>query len=269
MHRMHDNVNSMAPNTSALANGLTVLQMLVDEPGPLSASEIARRMGMHQSSISRILATLAEAGFAQKVGAQAFSPDYGVLSLSVASLNKYSIAQLPRTALERAAADYPGHSFALSVLWRGRIIYFLRTCQGQETRVFDADGRWPLHLSSPGLCLLLSLPADEALELLDGSRRRLGWDRPGPAAPPSPEEALFQVRAGVSHECLVLDDWQAVGRRSSAIALNLAGYPPVALSMAGTTDLMSIPDVRLALHTVRREVESAMTTNTASQSATK
>lgn len=261
MHRMHDIVNNVTQTPSALSNGLTVLQMLVDENGPLSASEIARRMGMHQSSISRILATLSEAGFAQKIGSHAFAPDFGVLSLSVASLNKYDVARRPRAALESAAAQHSGQTFALSVLWRGRIIYFLRSRMGQETRVFDADGRWPLHLSSPGLRLLLEMPEREALTLLEESRDRLGWDRPGPAAPKSPEEALAMAKAADSHDCLILDDWQAAGRRTSAISLDLGGYPPIALSMAGSTDLAEPADVRLILHALRREVEAAMATS--------
>lgn len=248
----------MNSGPSALSNGLAVLQMLVDATGPLTATEIARRMGMHQSSISRILATLADAGFAQRVP-QGFSPDFGVLSLSVASLNKYDLAQRPRAALADAARECPGYTFALSVLWRGRTIYFLRTLHGQETRVFDADARWPLHLSAPGLRLLLQLPEDEALALLVTSRERLGWDTPGPAAPLSPEQALASARASDEHGCVILDDWQAAGRRTSAIALDLPGYPPVALSMAGPTELRDPAEVRLILHSVRRDVEAVMT----------
>lgn len=248
----------MSSPPSALSNGLAVLQMLVDAKGPLTATEIGRRMGMHQSSISRILATLAEAGFAQRF-AQGFGPDFGVLSLSVASLNKYDLAQRPRTALADAAAAYQGYTFALSVLWRGQIIYFLRSREGQETRVFDADGRWPLHLSGPGLRLLLQMPEAEALDLLRGSRERLGWDTPGPASPDSPEAALANARATDEHGCIILDDWQAPGRRTSAIALDLEGYPPVALSLAGASDLRAPAEVRLILHSVRRDVEAAMT----------
>lgn len=248
----------MTSTPSALSNGLAVLQMLVDARGPLTATEIGRRMGMHQSSISRILATLADAGFAQRF-AQGFGPDFGVLSLSAASLNKYDLAQRPRRVLEAAANECPGYTFALSVLWRGQIIYFLRTMSGQETRVFDADARWPLHLSAPALLLLQQLPEPEALELLAGSGDRLGWSTPGPEAPASPSQALEKARIADQHGCIILDDWQAAGRRASAIALDLADYPPVALSMAGPVDLHGPGEVRLILHSVRREVESAMT----------
>lgn len=247
----------MTAQPSALANGLAVLQLLVDADSPLSATDIARRMGLHQSSVSRILRTLADAGFAQKIGPRSFAPDFGVLSVGAAAVDKFDLAHRPREAMATAAAKAPGHAMALSVLWRGQVIYFLRSRHGFETRVFDADG-WPLHLSAPGMRLLLDLAEDDALALLDGSRQRFGWAAPGPQAPGSPQDALEHARDSLEHDCLILDDWQAPGQRAAAIEIDLPNHPPVALSMAGPADLLDHSDIRLLLHSARRSIEAAM-----------
>src|SRR5699024_3692979 len=65
----------------ALARGLYVLRRLV-ESGPMSATELARELGLHQSSISRVMATLGEAGFVRKDEHGRFVPDYGVITLA-------------------------------------------------------------------------------------------------------------------------------------------------------------------------------------------
>lgn len=78
--------------TTALAKGVTVLQLLVEADGPLSASEIARRVGLHQSSVSRILSTLSAAGYVRKTGYRSFAPDFGVLSLGAAAVDKFGLA---------------------------------------------------------------------------------------------------------------------------------------------------------------------------------
>ncbi|GAA1726584.1 IclR family transcriptional regulator [Isoptericola hypogeus] len=251
----HPSVPSASPN--ALANGLRVLQLLVDADAPLSATEIARRVGLHQSSASRILATLADAGFARKTGPRSFAPDFGVLSLGAAAVDKFDLAHRPRAAMQAVADRAVGHTVALSILWRDQVIYFLRSSSRTEPRLFDAEG-WPLHLSAPGMRLLLDLPEGDALTLLDKSRQRFGWAEPGPAAPGSAREALDQARAALDHDCLLLDDWQAPGQRAAAITVDLPGHAPVALSVAGRSDLLDPDTVRLVLHAGRRDVEAAM-----------
>ncbi|NED94490.1 helix-turn-helix domain-containing protein [Phytoactinopolyspora alkaliphila] len=244
-------------SAKALANGVTVLQTLVESDEPLSASEIARRVGLHQSSVSRILATLAEAGYARKTGYRSFAPDFGVLSLGAAAITKFRLAHQPRKAMEAAAQTARGMAVSLSVLWRGEVIYFLRTHDGEPPVLFNATG-WPLHLSAPGLRLLLDLPEDEALEMLRKSREKYGWERPEPPAPQSEEEALRRGRELLLHDCLILDGWLMPGHMSSAITVDAPNEPPVALSITGLTKLADPDTIRLWLHSFRRSVEQSL-----------
>lgn len=246
-----------ASSTKALANGVTVLQILVEADEPLSASEIGRRMGLHQSSVSRILATLAAAGYVRKTGYRSFAPDFGVLSLGAAAIKKFTLVHKPRAAIVQAAELAAGLSVTLSVLWRGEVIYFLRTKKGEQPTLF-AELSWPLHLSAAAVRLLLDLPEEEALGLLRTSRERHGWERPTEHAPESEEDTLRRGRDLLQHDCLILDGWLDAGHMSSAITVEAPGEPPTALALTGPTKIADPDTIRLWLHGFRRSVEQAL-----------
>lgn len=245
-------------STNALAKGVKVLQILVEADGPLSASELGRRVGMHQSSVSRILGTLAEAGYVRKTGYRSFAPDFGVLSIGAAAIDKFGLAHKPRPAMEEAAEHAAGLAVTLSVLWRGEVIYFLRTEKGRQHPLFAAEMGWPLHLSAPAMRLLLDLPEREAIELLATSEQEHGWKRPTEQVPKSPKDAIRRARKLLEHDCLILDGWVEPGHMSSAITVVAPGEPPAALALTGQSCVADGYTIRLWLHSFRRSVEQAL-----------
>jgi DNA-binding IclR family transcriptional regulator len=247
-----------AAPAKALAHGVTVLQILVQADEPLSASEIARRMGLHQSSVSRILSTLAVAGYVRKISYRRFAPDFGVLSLAAAAINKFSLATKPRAALEQAAERASGLAVTLATLWRGEVIYFLRTEKDNPHPLVATELGWPLHLSAPALRLLVERPRAEALQLLRESRERHGWNRASPDVPATEAETLDTAIRLVDHDCLILDGWIKPGHVSSAIIVAAPGEPPTALAMTGPADLVDHQTLRLWLHEFRRSIENAL-----------
>ncbi|HLT62636.1 MAG TPA: helix-turn-helix domain-containing protein, partial [Microlunatus sp.] len=88
----------------SLARGLQVLRTLIDEGSPLTGTEIARRFGLHQSSISRVLATLAELGYVRKDASGKFVPDYGILTFAPA-IPQFPLVVKPRATIEQIAAE--------------------------------------------------------------------------------------------------------------------------------------------------------------------
>jgi len=238
----------------SLARGLEVLTILVDEHRPMSPTEIAQRIGIHQTSASRILAELRQVGFVRKTTGRRFTPDYGVLTLSSA-VHDFDLIHKPRSVMEAAAKRNPGAMFSLGMMWRDHIIYFLRTQDGTETIDFIGSG-YPLHLSTPGLRLLLELPEPEALAALRRSRERHGWDRTTPHVPATEEEALAAVRTFLSHDLLILDGW--ANPRNIAGAIPLATDEPVALSITTRTSATTRSDLALTLHQVRHEIQESL-----------
>jgi DNA-binding IclR family transcriptional regulator len=242
-------------SASALTRGLHVLQELVNEGSPMTATELAGRIGVHQSSVSRILATLIQVGYVRKTQDRRFAPDFGVLSLATATAS-FPLIRKPREAMEAVAAAHPGLEATLCVLWRGEMIYFLRT--HHKTNAVDFGMGFPVHLSTPGLRMLVELPEDEALTILRQSRSRYGW-RGTSAVPATEEEVLSWARTNVEHDVLVLSEWGFVGNVGAAIPIKTDEDYPVALALTGDVRIADPATLRLWLHDARRTVEASFT----------
>jgi DNA-binding IclR family transcriptional regulator len=244
---------------TALANGLKILRVLVESKDPLGASEIAKRCGMHQSSASRILKTLIDAGYVRKLSYRSFAVDYGILTLSAMAARHFKLIDKPRKALTDIARQHPSVAVvALTALWNGQLIYLLRTEKTQPEPAILALGGYPLHLSSPGLRLVLELPESDALRWLNESKLRHGWERPTPEVPAQPKSLLAEARRRVRHDCLVLDEWQKPGWLGAAIPIQAPGEAACALSVSVALKSMSIDEALLVLQDGRRAVEASL-----------
>lgn len=243
--------------TGALTHGLEILRLLAEADGPLSSTEIARRVDLHQSSASRILKTLIAVGYVRKPDYRSFAVDLGVLTLGGSALRHFGLATKPRAALAALAERCDGLLVSLATLWRGQIIYFLRYHKGHEPVLLSVGG-YPLHLSSPALRLLLALPEEHALQALEGSRQRYGWERPTRRVPADPGAALKAAVSLLRHDALVLDGWQGEGRLSAAIPIEVPGEPPAALALAGPAGERSVEEILLLLQEGRRAVETEL-----------
>jgi DNA-binding IclR family transcriptional regulator len=243
----------------ALANGLKILRILVESDDPLGASEIARRSGMHQSSASRILQTLIAAGYVRKLSYRSFTLDYGVLTLGARAARHFRLAERPRAAIAAIAARNPLIAVvALTALWNGQLIYLLRTAPGVVEPAALALAGYPLHLSSPGLRLLLDMPEETALLWLKESKLRYGWEQPTPQVPANPKTLLNEARERLRHDCLVIDDWQKPGWLAAAIPVKAPNEPACALSISISMSHMSIEEALLVLQQGRRAVEESL-----------
>lgn len=239
----------------ALARGLTVLRTLVDAGCPLSATAIAREMGLHQSSVSRLLATLAEIGFARKTPA-GFTPDFGVLSLA-SSIEQFALINRPRAAMQRIGEQAGGLNVSLGMLWRRQMIYFLRRLASGEMIDFWWSN-YPIQVSSPGVRLLLDQPEDDALATLQTSRARHGWHGNHDALPATEGAVLAAAREHTEHDVLVLRDWHNPGEVGAAIPIRADEAYPVALALSGPGEIADDATLRIWLHDFRREVEDSL-----------
>lgn len=235
-----------------------MLQMLVESPEPLTTTAIAQKLDLHQSSISRILGTLAQLGYVRRPSRGRFAPDFGLLSLAASTIPKFALITRPRVAMEQIARLCPGFNATLGALWNGRMIYFLRTAIDAPTIDFVTSD-FPVHLSAPGLRLLVDLPHAEALAILRGSRARFGWG--GEDVVPATEEGVLDyATAQVAHDVLVLPDWHRRGELGAAIPIQSPDEgQSLALSLTGAARPQADPDtLRLWLHDGRRLLESAL-----------
>jgi IclR family acetate operon transcriptional repressor len=252
--------------SQALTRGLEVLRVLAEAHGPMTSTEIAERVGLHQSWTSRILKTLIASGYVRKPSYHQFAVNYGILALGTAAYRQFAFAMKPRTALVELSERAGGMLASLGMLERGQLIWFLRTQKNQDTIPVSAGG-YPLHLSTIALRLLADMEETEALRLLELSRRSYGWERPTERVPSSPAGVLQLVHRNLQHDCLVLEDYIRAELLVGAIPIHVPGEPPVALALSGPGKDMrhesagrdaGPTELRLLLVEGRRAVETAM-----------
>lgn len=246
-----------ANNNQALARGLHILRMLIDEGEPMTATEIARRIGLHQSSASRILATLSEVGYVRKNGAGRFVPDYGVLALASAT-TKLPLISRPRQAFEAFVDDHPGLMISMCLLWRDEMIYLLRARSGSEPLVYWSGG-YPLNISTPALRLLVDLPDEAAISILSASRRRFGWGGRPDVVPDTEEALLSQARGMVTDDVLILSEWYPGRHIAGAIPIDTPEPHPVSLAIVDETGKLPPQRLTVLLHRARRDIERSFT----------
>lgn len=242
-----------------LTRGLTMLNTLVTADGPMTATEVARRCGCHQTTASRILSALIEAGYVRKVSYREFAPDFGLLALGGEAARHFELARLPRPALARCAELCAPLTVSLCLMWRGQLLYFDQTSRGFETRAFNGSD-YPIHLSSPGLLFMTELSRTEALRQLSTSRHKFGWPRPTDTIPDDESGVLEAALRLHRNETLILREWAHLGHVTASIRLGDHNGHPLALAIAGPADVWSTETLRVRLHECRRLVEPTLPT---------
>ena len=99
---------------AAVDRALTVLDALAAGPGDLGTNEIARRTGINASTVSRLLATLARAGYVDHVGASGrYRLGPRLLELGNRVADRLDLREVARPHLQALAAE-TGETITLS-----------------------------------------------------------------------------------------------------------------------------------------------------------
>lgn len=159
----------MAKQIQSIERAFYVLESIMFNKQPVTATEIARRLGCHKSTVSHLTSTLIEQGYLRK------APGTSRLTIGpkvyqarrVTGLTGEQIEMVP-LVLERlvAATDETAHLAEL----RGRhVVYLVNEYPGKTLRVQTESGSVePAHCTAVGKALLAGLPAPEVRALYDG-----------------------------------------------------------------------------------------------------
>lgn len=139
----------------ALASALNVLNEFSRRKDPLGVSEIAERLGLQKSSVSKVLSTFRECGFLdQDPISKKYSVGINAFALGNNFINSNHLSRVSLPSM-RKLVDQTGHSAVVSVMQGADVIHVLAV----EGRLF-IDGRWrvglwmPYHATSAGKVLL-------------------------------------------------------------------------------------------------------------------
>ena len=186
----------------ALRRGLAVLQLLAVRPAPVSASAIARDLGLPRSTTYELLTELAGAGFAVHLpGERRWGLGLSAFEIGSAYLRGEPLERIGRPVLARlsAATSTTAH---LGVLHGAETLYLgkERRSEGLLTLVTEVGVRLPAALTATGLSILAHLPADQVRAVF-------------------PDRASFVVRTGRGPDTLpaLRRDLSTVRRRGWAV----------------------------------------------------
>jgi DNA-binding IclR family transcriptional regulator len=153
---------------SSVIRALEVLDFFTVEKPELSLAEISRRMGMHKSSVYRILRTLEAANFLRWNGERGqYSLSPKILELASRVLARYDLREVAGPSMDDLAAR-TGEIIHLSILDGHDIVYLEKKGAGQVLTVATrVGGRYPAYASAMGKVLLAFLPEQQLQRLLE------------------------------------------------------------------------------------------------------
>lgn len=174
----------------SVSRALAVLDLLADASDGRGVSDIARELGVHKSSASRLLATLRGGGLVEvNASSGRFELGTGFLRLAARVVQRTDLAQVALPCL-RDLTTRSGETAYLSVR-RGSFRTAVQEIESPNpVRMVAGIGHlYPLHAGAPGKVLLASLPDAEISELLKAIPHGRGRAQQGAA----------RIRADLEH----------------------------------------------------------------------
>lgn len=215
----------------SVESALKVLGCFSHEPPALGVTEIAARLRLTKSTVSRILSTLAQERFvAQIPESQKYRLGTRVLQLAGVFLSGYEWRRVALPQM-RALRDACGETVALSVV-DGEERVCLEKCESAHDlrSSVTLGGRYPLNAGAGGKLLLAHLPAEERRKTI----RRTGLQRYTPHTITGPK-ALDRELEGIRRRGYATSSRERVPHLSSVAApiRDFEGRVVAALSVDG------------------------------------
>jgi len=198
----------------ALAKGLDVLRLFDESVTSLKLREISDLTGIPLPTAFRVVATLEEGGFVERLPDGAIQPGVAVLTLGSAALRGSSIVQLSEPPLRQLTED-TGETVNLGVLRGDRVLYLVRLRNSDlVTANIQVGSTLPAAYTSMGKLLLAYLSEEElAATLADHDFTRYA----GPNAVASFDELHAQLEKIRVDGYALQDQELAAGLRSVSV----------------------------------------------------
>jgi DNA-binding IclR family transcriptional regulator len=250
---------SQAPSAGSLAHGLAILDLFSAETPVLGVGEMARRLGMHRSSASRLAATLSTAGYLRPAGA----PGRYALGGKLARLSGLvaQAAALPEVATPvlRELVDRLGETGHIAVLDGTEVMTTVVVDGWHSVRMHSTVGkRSPAHATAIGKVLLAGLPDAEV-------RRRFGraaLERRTPATVGSFEALLAQLAEVRAHDCAFDREELEAGLQCVAAPVrDHTGTVVAAAGISGPVDRITVetsPGLAAAVRAAAAEISARL-----------
>lgn len=229
-------MRSPRPNSNytvqALARGLAVLDAFAGPSPKLGVSDVATIAGLPKPTAFRLLATLEQAGYVERLPDGFFRPSYRVLRLGEAALRGSDLVEISAGIL-RHLAETTGLSVNLGVLSGANVLYLVRQRGSALVSAnLQAGSILPAVYSSLGKAMLADLSDAELANQLGD------WDfsqAPTSKSVKSMRALKKQLRAARENGFSVQDEEVARGLRAVAAPIRSSNGRAVAAVNVATT----------------------------------
>lgn len=135
------------------------LQLLAALHGsPSSLDELAAVVGVHKTTVLRLLRTLEESRFVMRDDRHRYSLGSGLYELANSALDQVDVRTIARPHLEGLNGS-TGHTVHLAILEAGEIVYVDKLDSVHGVRLYSRIGlRAPVHCTAVGKVLVADLP---------------------------------------------------------------------------------------------------------------
>ncbi|WP_457967513.1 IclR family transcriptional regulator [Arthrobacter sp. D1-29] len=159
--------NGQAGGVQSVDRALQILEIL-SRDGHAGVSDIAEEMGVHKSTVFRLLESLVGPEMVQQnTGRGKYQLGFGILRLAASIPARLSLVREARPILEDLAQQSK-ETVNLAVLRSGYAVNVDQALGPSSLATYDwVGGLTPLHATSSGKVFLAALPADERRRILD------------------------------------------------------------------------------------------------------
>lgn len=215
----------------SLQRAAAILRVFTEQEPSLTVSEIGRRLDLHKSTASRLLAALADEGLVwQNPRTGHYALGLGLVELAGVALGQIDVRAASLPHMERLAASV-NETVTVSVLRGREAVTVAHTAPLHSIRYASWIGRrMPLHSTAAGKVFLAALTTKG-----ENSQAKAGTEKtvdPDAGADLATELRIIH-RTGVASE---IDEFEAGSSAVAARIQDATGAVVAALSIGGPTD---------------------------------
>ncbi|MFE0023175.1 IclR family transcriptional regulator [Amycolatopsis sp. NPDC059021] len=149
--------------SQSLDRALTLLRELTKEPRTLD--QLAEEIGVHKSTVLRLLRTLESHHFVRREGARHYRLGSALFDLANQALESNDVRRSAQPALA-ALNERTGHTVHLASYEDGEVVYIDKYEGRHSVRMYSRIGkRAPLHCTAVGKVLVAAMPAARREEI--------------------------------------------------------------------------------------------------------
>lgn len=156
-------------HVQVIDRAVAILDQLSKAPHDLSCVELSEKLGLHKSTVHRLLAVLDSNGLVERrPGGKKYGLGWRVFEMGIVAASRLDLFDRAKPHVGRLV-DLTGETAHFGVLRQGQVVSLVNVESRHTVRTPATVGRHiPLHCTSQGKAILAFLPPEAAQEQLKG-----------------------------------------------------------------------------------------------------